>query len=84
MRDETPGRWSSVGLLIVEPSHPGGGARAGTVGRLVFDSTHRLFASDSERAAGDFMWEVSSALLFLGVGGIGWAIQILIVGPTKK
>lgn len=45
-----------------------------------FDSAHRVFASENERAAGDFMWEVSSPL----VGVVGWAIRDLIVGPTKK
>lgn len=84
MRDETPSRWSSVGLLIVSLPILAVGLVMAPWADQYFDSTNRVFASDNERAAGNFMWEVSSALLFLGVGGVGWAIRDLIVGPSKK
>lgn len=84
MRDETPSRWSSVGLLIVSLPILAVGLVLAPWADQFFDSTHRVLASENERAAGGFMWEVSSALLFLGVGGVGWAIRDLIVGPTKK
>ena len=84
MRDETPSRWSSVGLLIVSLPILAVGLVLAPWADRFFDSTHRVFSSSNERAAGDFMWEVSSTLLFLGVGGIGWAIRDLIVGPTKQ
>ncbi|MBL8937464.1 MAG: hypothetical protein JNM69_23080 [Archangium sp.] len=73
-----------MGLLIVSLPILAVGLVLAPWADRFFDSTRRVFASDNERAAGDFMWQVSSALLFLGVGGIGWAIPDLIVGPTKR
>lgn len=84
MRTETPGRLSSLGLLIASLVIGGLGLALAPWADSFFHSTHRLLASEGERTAGEFAWEVSSALLVCGVAGVGWAIRDLIVGPTKR
>lgn len=76
MRKETPGRLSSLGLLLASVVIGGLGFFLSPLADSIFDSRSD---PDLERA-----WEVPGFLLALGVGGVGWALRDLIVGPKKK
>ena len=76
MRKETPGRLSSLGLLIASVAIGGVGFFLSPLADSAFDTR-----SDPNL---ELAWEVPGFLLALGVGGGFWSIRDLIVGPTKK
>ncbi|MDP1920684.1 MAG: hypothetical protein Q8L14_30855 [Myxococcales bacterium] len=76
MRTETPGRWSSLGLLVAS-------VVIGAVGFFLSPLADSVFDSRSDPNL-ELAWEVPGFLLALGVGGVGWSIRDLIVGPTKR
>lgn len=84
MSRREPTVWSSLTLIAASLVIGAVGVALAPWADAFWQSTREPFAGQARRDAGDLAWEISSALLVCGVGGIFWGIRDLVAGPTKK